>query len=353
MPKPILSKNSFRWFSAVALLASWSHSAHGQYDPDWARNFRVGLLTGFNIDADFRTSGSFPISGSRPGPTGVSGADHIYDDGYVRVDNTGNAQGYTTFWGYNRADQYDAANNRLLMQSTSSFSTSSKGEGEGDTAFLGLDLAYGGVLWRGERLRVGWEFGFGFLPIMVSDNRTIAGTSERNTYAFSIPNGVSIPGAPYQGGSSGFDQPSIFDIATLVDSDPTTNAISGSRTLDVTLYAFRLGPTLFWDLNRSFGLSISAGPAVGIVTGDYQYNEKVGVGMDDTVDNKGKFSATEIVYGGYVSATVTYHATLNGDFYLSAQYMPLGSAEFSKGGRSAKLDLSGAVYLSAGINWPF
>jgi hypothetical protein len=43
----------------------------------------------------------------------------------------------------------------------------------------------------------------------------------------------------------------------------------------------------------------------------------------------------------------------NGDIYLSAQYMPLSNANFSGGGRSAKLDMHGAVYVSAGINWPF
>jgi hypothetical protein len=31
----------------------------------------------------------------------------------------------------------------------------------------------------------------------------------------------------------------------------------------------------------------------------------------------------------------------------------LGSPTFSKGGRHAELDLSGAIYLSAGVSWPF
>ena len=54
-----------------------------------------------------------------------------------------------------------------------------------------------------------------------------------------------------------------------------------------------------------------------------------------------------------VGATLMYHAVQNGDFYVGVQYMPLGSAEISGGGRQARLDLSGGIYLSAGINWPF
>lgn len=348
MAKHFFPHLSLRWLSAAMLLSLWSRDARAQYDSDWARNFRVGVLTGFNINADFRMHGNFGIGGSRPGATGVSGVNHIYDDGSVRVDDTGNAGGYTTFWGYDHADQYDPVNHTLQMHSTGNFSGSSKGEGDDDSPYIGFDLAYGGMIWRGERLRVGWEFGFGMLPISVSENSTFSGTKSENTYEFSVPD-IVVPGAPYQGSASGYDQPSIHDVATLVGSTTGPATISGSRTLDVTLYAFRLGPSLFWDLNRSLGLSLSAGPAFGLVSGEYRYDEII----DDEVRNKGRFSASDIVFGGYVNGTLTYHATQNGDLYISAQYMPLGNPTFSQGGRQAELDLSGAIYLSAGVNWPF
>ena len=49
--------------------------------------------------------------------------------------------------------------------------------------------------------------------------------------------------------------------------------ITGSHTLDVMLYTVRLGPSVYWDLNENFGLSASFGPAIGIVSGDYKYDE--------------------------------------------------------------------------------
>src|SRR5262249_48661628 len=76
---------------------------------DWSRHFRVGLLVGFNLKASFSQSGQFSVSGSQPGEPGVSGVNHFYDDGYVRVDETGNALGKTTYWGYRDSSQYNAA----------------------------------------------------------------------------------------------------------------------------------------------------------------------------------------------------------------------------------------------------
>jgi len=37
----------------------------------------------------------------------------------------------------------------------------------------------------------------------------------------------------------------------------------------------------------------------------------------------------------------------NGDFYIGAQYMPMGKVDFGGSGRHASLDLSGQIYV-----WP-
>jgi hypothetical protein len=41
------------------------------------------------------------------------------------------------------------------------------------------------------------------------------------------------------------------------------------------------------------------------------------------------------------------------DIYIGAQYMPMGNATISGGGRSGRLNLGGQLYFSIGINWPF
>jgi len=157
-----------------------------------------------------------------------------------------------------------------------------------------------------------------------------------------------FPPAGYRGGRGGtWSIPS-----TPISSSPATNSpsgnLTGSRTLDVDLYTLRLGPSVYWDLGQYIGFSASAGPAVGIMSGNLNYNEMIGA-----TKYTGQIDATDVVYGGYVNASLMYHLVQNGDLYVGVQYMSLGNATISGGGREAQLNLGGQVYLSAGINWPF
>jgi hypothetical protein len=339
-------RTGWRWALGLAGMAALAPHVHGQYDPDWDRNFRVGVLVGFNVKSSFRISGD---------ALNVSGKPGIYNDGYVIPDpnNLDPNNDYTSNWGYNSDSQYNAAAKTLTLHKTTKFTPNSGSQTtKNDGPFLGFDMEYGGYPWRWERLRLGWTFGFGLLPIESKDNRTIQGKATVAAYDFETGTHVLFPPGGYQGSANGGPAIHSTEPENPTSEETPDAEIKGSRSLDVMLYSFRLGPTLFFDLNDKIGLSIGAGPAVGFVSGDYKYDETITIGTE-TASNKGGFSATDFLFGGYVNATVTYHATLNGDFYLSAQYMPLGSSTFSKGGREAKLDLSGAMCLSAGINWPF
>jgi len=239
------------------------------------------------------------------------------------------------------------------MHNATSFSTSGSATGE-NSPYVGFDMAYGGILWRGEdRLRIGWELGFGLLPIKITDNQTlIADKIKRDVYTFDTGN-ITMPDAAYNGGSSGIG-PTIHATPSGPTSETVagTGTITGTRTLDVNLYAIKLGPSFFWDLTPHIGVALSAGPAFGIVSGSLKYNETVEVEGTSAI-NKGQVNGTELTYGGYVGAMFTYHTVQNGDFYIGAQYMPMANVTISGDNRSATLDLRGQVYVSAGINWPF
>ena len=309
-------------------------------DHDWTRHFRIGGMVGMNISADFKTKGTFNISGN-------NAANGIYDDGYVRVDDTGNAGGLTGYWGYNNSEQL--AGNTLSMHGASSYATTGSAN-ESGSAFAGFDMAYGDNLWYWKHARVGWEFGFGLLPINISDNSPMAATVSQSTFTFAT-GGIVMPGAGYQGGPSG-QGPVISGTPSSVTTNSTAGTVSGSRSLDVMLYTFRLGPTFYWDLNTYFGMQLGAGPAFGIVSGTYKYNETVTTSAGST-RNHGSFGFTDLTYGGYVNGTLLYHIINDADLYLGAQYMPMGNSSFSSGGRSGQLNLGGQLYISAGINWPF
>jgi hypothetical protein len=304
-------------------------------DDDWTRHFRIGAMVGLNISANFSAKGTFSINR----PPGV------YDDGYVREDNTGNAFGQTGYWGYNNSSQL--VGSKLTLRNTTSYTTSGSSQDSG-SAFPGLDMAYGGNLWNWGRTRIGWDLGFGLLPISITDNRPMSATVNQTVYTFDT-GGIVVPGAPYQGGFNRQGEPTI-SVTSTNSSSSSQETITGSHTLEVMLYTVRLGPSLYWDLNQYLGLSAGVGPAVGIVSGDYKYDEIVPGGAR----NHGQIGGTDLVYGGYVNASLMYHVPgENGDLYLGVQYMSLGNATISGRDREGRLNLGGQVYISAGINWPF
>ncbi len=365
MPLPLMPNLRYRiWFARGLLcaLAGFALTAAAQSDsmdsfggnpdssrfiliprdaPDWTRHFRIGAIVGMNISADFKTKGTFNISGNQAGAG-------VYDDGYVHPDESGDTV-YTGYWGYNNASQL--VGNTLSLHGASTYSSTSSSSENGG-AFPGFEMAYGDNIWYWKHARVGWELGFSLLPINITDTSPMAATVNQTTDKFNT-GGIIVPGAPYQGGSSG--QGPLIPITPMSTTNTASaGTVTGSRTLDVMLYTIRLGPAFYWDLNSYLGIQLGAGPAVGIVSGSYKYNEIVTVTSTSiSVRNRGSFDFTDLTYGGYVNGTLLYHIINDADLYVGAQYMPMGNASFSSGGRSGQLNLGGQLYISAGINWPF
>jgi len=313
---------------------------------DWTRHFHIGALVGMNINASFNMNGLFNVSGNDP-------AHGIFADGYVRPDQTGSA--YTGFWGYNNAPQYDSTAHTLTMHATTSFSPVSTTAGnakEDGGPFPGFEMAYGDNLWYWKHARVGWELGFGLLPIDITDNHEIDVNANQVSYVYNVGD-IVVPGAPYQGGPGGEGEP-IIPVALPSPSAPqsVSGMVTGTRTLDVMLYTLRLGPSFYWDLTDHLGMSLGAGPAVGVVSGNYKFDETITAGGVST-RNQGQISGTDLVFGGYVNAALMYHVVDNGDIFISAQYMPMTGATISGGGREGQLNLGGQLYFSIGISWPF
>jgi hypothetical protein len=327
------SKNSFLWIPPDT--------------DDWTRHFHIGGVVGLNISANFTTSGQFNISGN-------NAAAGNYDDGYVHPGN--NAFGQTGSWGYNNAGQYDPnapgrdGPGALDMHSVTSFTTSDGSKDDGGP-FPGFDMAYGDNLWYWKHARVGWELGFSLLPVTIKDNSPMSASVNQTTYTFGT-GGIVVPQAPYQGNSGGMG-PTISDTPESTSTQPgLSGTVTGTQQLDLMVYALRLGPSFYWDLNDYLGFSFSAGPAVGLVSGNYKFNEIISA-SGINARNSGEFSATQVTYGGYINGMLLYHVINDADFYLSAQYMPMDSTTFSDAGREGKLNLGGQIYVSLGINWPF
>jgi len=325
--------------------------ASAQEQPSWTKRFRLGVVAAINLDVDFSLGGDFAVSGTDPGAPGGGGLNHTYDDGYVRLDNTGNAGGYTSHWGYENASQYDPVNETLTFRGTTSFSQAGSSSSASDEPYYGLDLAYGGRLMDFARGVLGWEFGFMFLPVEFEDRQPLPVTARRVEHRFSTA-GVVLPQAPYNGGTSGLG-PVIGDVAQEISSTTESGLLTGSRTLEGSVFDFRLGPNLQWHLGGRWAASVGGGVALGLVTGEYSFDESIAFASGGNASNQGAFSATEVVYGGYAEALLYFRAEERSELYIGAQYVTLGDVTFSGGGRQARLNLGNGIYFAAGIHWIF
>ena len=319
---------------------------------DWLRHFRLGAMVGMNISAKFGLRGGYNF--------GVASSPGVYANGYVLPDKSGDTQ-YTSNWGYDNASQYSAngAKSTLTFLSAASYSLkpNESAQSSDDGYFPGLDMAYGGNLWYWKHARVGWEVGFGLLPINITDRSSYGINVNQTAYTYDVGS-IVIPSGPYSGGSSGVGPiiPTHPNPASGTPQSSSGGTLGGSRTLDVMLYTLRLGPTFYWDISQKFSASFGLGPAVGLASGELDYNDIITVtkgGQTVSTRNSGSVSATDFTFGGYVNGTLLYHVDDRADLYLGVQYMPMGSADFNGGGRQAQLQLDGQIYISAGINWPF
>jgi hypothetical protein len=328
-------------------------AARAQDSDDWTQHLRIGVPVVLGIRAHFNTTGPFTLSG-QPGPAGVSGVNHIYDDGYVKVDATGNAGGYTGYWGYQNASQYNAAAQTLTMHSANSYSTGN-GSADENGPNVGIEASYGTDLWRLNReMRIGWEIGAALTPMRIVDNEPLAATVSQSAFTFNTGS-IVVPTAPYNGGPGGpgVAEPTIHDVATAQPGMTVPGTVTGERKLDLMLYTFRLGPTFTWDFMPRAGLLVSAGPAMGLVSGAYRFDETITTMSGGSIHNSGSIGTLRTVFGGYANAGLLVRVGEGWDLYLGAQYMPLGTVNMNGPGREASLDLRQTEEFTLGMGWSF
>lgn len=338
----VLRRRLHTVLAVLGLACLGQRAMAADYDPNWERYFRIGPFVGLNLKANFQTTGTIALGAKPPG---------VYDDGYVLSDNFNNPL-TTSNWGYQNNSQYDATSQAIKMHRTTSFTADNRAEDVTDTPRVGVDLGYGGMLWHKDYVRVGWEFGFGWLPIKITDRPDGASSSTGVEDVYGT-GGMIPPAARYDGTLSGFGAP-------LLDRNPSSSTpyasglgtITGTRALSLDLYTVRLGPTVFLDLSQYFGLSLGLGGVAGFASGRLEFDEVIDNGTSIS-HSTGHVGATRFTYGAYANAILTYHVEKNGDLFLGVQYMPMTSATWSGLERRADLKLSGQVCLSIGINWPF
>jgi hypothetical protein len=336
-------------------------SARAQSDDEesWLRHFRIGGSFMLNVSTEFKTSGTFNVTRQPPSARGGIS----YDDGFVGVDANNNAPlpgtttPATTFWGYNDASQYDAANNRLTFHGTDSYTGS--GFDKVSDIPLGFDMVYGGTIRKWEHVAIGGEFGFGFNIFQTRDHHSFPASLVQTVDQYDTSTIPNFPSAPYSGPESG--QPSTPGgsapplLSTPVSSTQinANGTIGGTRSLEGILYNFRLGPMIRWEFYPRWTLNGSAGGALAIFDAEYHFNEVISSTTAGSVASRGKFGTTDLKFGGYGGAVIMYDTGNQWEPYLGAHFITMQDGKVSSGGREAIMHLGAAVYITAGINWTF
>jgi hypothetical protein len=327
--------------STTLALAATPFAMHGADPLDNPNRFFLGPRFGMNFKADFHNHASY-FNAVNPGPA-AGGADHTYNDGYVRVDSSGNAGGLTWNWGYQNSSQVagDTMQFHAIQSSSSSSAT--------DNPQYGAELVYQRVIGHLPFLSSGcWglETGFGYTDLDLRDNRS--GTVPVTTDTFPL-NGVLPPGAGYNG--------TFVGPGALLGDTPTRTtesaALTSNQKLSGQMFSIRLGPFAEWNFTHKLSLDASVGLTLAPTMVDYDFSETGSLAGGGTFEANGHSSKTELLYGPYVSGMLRYDFTKSWGVYVGAQFQSLTDLEQSIGGRTARLDPGATVYVTVGASWRF
>ena len=309
--------------------------------PNW---FSVGPQFGLNLNARFNHLGN--LHPASPGVGTGGGVNRTYDDGFVKLDSSGDAGGQTWNWGYQSAGQVQG--NILTLHSSSSAINGSQSLNDDPQA--GFDLAYGRRLGTVLGGQWGLQAAVDFTTISIHDNHPLSGTGTTISDAYSLGS-VTAPLAPYSGSFNG-PGPLLGDSPTRTTASETV-LITGQRTLDAQVYALRAGPYYEYAFGTRWSGRLGGGLVLAVADTSYTYNETINFGGGQSLNNAGSSEGASFQAGGYVEGKLLYAMTPCTSLFAGAQYECLGNFSHNTGNEQAQLDMSSAVYVLFGVQFNF
>jgi len=352
-------------YASLFLLAALAPSAFaGDYSAKGAAidmpaaksrwTFGASFAPLLNVESNFSGLGSFG-SAFAPQPLG-GGQDYEYEDGFVRVDVTGNGGGLTGYWGYDNASQYDPLNETISFNLTSGLANGRAGETEeyspGFEVFGYYDM--GRIAdFNGKPVSWGFKGGLHYAKISTGGSSTLTSDIIRITDTFDASGIFLFPPPGYQGT---FNGPGI-----LIGDDPTRTAaiiadggsIASDLDLDVDMVTFTAGPYIEIPLADKFSVSAEAGVSVSIAHGDYEFDTLTSItGLPDQAAS-GDETRTVILPGLYAGVSAIWQLTDRFGIHGSARYQYIDQFSVDANGSDASLSFDGAAVISLGGVWNF
>jgi hypothetical protein len=291
-------------------------------ESEW-NHFGLDYRLGFNIQAKFSEHSSG------------------YLDGFVHDDSSGNAGGQTWNWGYQNSSQISG--NNLLLHAVG---YGGGGQNQTDDPQQGFELSYvrdfGHETWG----RWGMKVAFGYTDITIQNNGPINGSLITDSYALG---GIVAPNAPYSGSFSG---PGPVISRSPNSSTSVPDVITGSRSVDASLFDFHLGPTVSVNLSQRFSFEAGGGLALGIVDSTFAYNETAPT-AGGSASSAGGTTDVGFQAGLYLEGGFAYRLSHSYSIYGGAEFQYLDSFDQSVAGHSVELDLSQSVFFVLGLQFHF
>ncbi len=339
--------------------------------PQQLNRISMGFQLGFDLRTSFKHIGRFAPA-TDPGPAG-SFTNHVYDDGYNLVDSTGNqhfnGSGFTEGtwnWGFSGNSNPDVngngaqvsnnggENGTISMHSTFSPGGSSNGKDNDPPPGLILTFSHQFFQDRKDRWRAGLQAAFGYTDYDVKDSSNVNAKQNTLTDTYSLM-GTTVPtGTSYGQGNLGDPNHIIIgDTPTRTFSQQVV-PVTGTREFGADIFAFRLGPYFEIPLNKTFAFSLEGGVAMVYVYSNFRYNEEVTT-PGGLLNLKGNGSNQDVEFGGYIGGKIS--AALNDRWRLfsAADWEDVSDYVHRSHttGESAVLNLSQAVFFTAGIEYSF
>jgi hypothetical protein len=328
--------------------------------------FGMSYRMGFNVEANFKNIGKVRTPGAGGGPGAATGgqADRFYDDGYNRVDVSGNTDNLTWFWGYKNAGQIQG--DTLVMHSTSA--RAARPDDFTDDPQHGFELTYNREIGHIGKSKSTWGFegGFGWMNIDIKDDRRLFGGTRTISDAFDLggvnPN-VPPQSSEYPGHAGTFEgpvpgQPGEFPLIGSVPTrtitiNPNGSVTTGARVFEGNLFSVRVGPYVDIPIAEKWTISFSAGAVAAVVDGEFEFDQQTTVGGSSTRQS-GDGRNSEVLFGGYASASIRYAINERWGVFVSGQYMGLADCyTASARGQEIELDFTKTVFVSAGVSFSF
>ncbi len=353
------SNRSFRPLIPVATLGILSVGAQ-TFTPtrvvpvpsESANKLSASFRMAFNVKASFENVGAF---NSGTGQTTPDGDAWNYDDGYVLTDSSGNAMGYTRYWGYISSGQLPGDGTILMHRYSSGGATVGA---DSDEPLPGFELRYRRELGRGEKWRWGLEAAANYMRVNIHQSGTTSAGTFSLTDAYALPpleggGYVSPPPAPYYHGSDLSPQgnPVIgaTPISTLTDS--MMASVSGSHDFEANVIGWRLGPYVEMPLGQKGRLSLSGGLSLAYVLSDFNFTESMASPVATSASGGG--SDSDLLVGAYLSGEASYQLARAWEVFGSVQFQYLDKYSQTESGRTAVLDMTKSLFVAVGVNYSF